>query len=172
MVNSKTNETEPLMDITRAEAEEYLQILADTPLRLAAASQGIEDARLSFKADQRSWSANDILAHLRACADVWGNCIQVMLAQEHPIIPYISPRTFIRKTDYPKQAFHSSLAAFTRQREELLRVLQAMDLDGWSRGGVLDDHHRLLEHTVFSTARRLAKHELEHCEQLESMLSG
>src|SRR5262245_49175028 len=33
------------------------------------------------------WSAVDVLAHLRACADVWGNCIAEIIAHDHPTTP-------------------------------------------------------------------------------------
>jgi hypothetical protein len=106
--------------VTSVEIEALLQILANTPRHLATVSRGLSDARLQLKPDADSWSANEILAHLRACADVWGQSIQTMLDQDHPALRYISPRAWIRKTDYPQLAFQPSLQAFTRQRKALL----------------------------------------------------
>ena len=59
------------MEVTSTEIEQALKSLAETPHRLAPASSGLENAQLQTKPDETSWSANDILAHLRACADVW-----------------------------------------------------------------------------------------------------
>ena len=53
-----------------AEIEEVLQQLAATPHRIAAASEVLNIDQLQQKPDRQSWSANDILAHLRVCADV------------------------------------------------------------------------------------------------------
>ncbi len=40
---------------------------------------------------EEDWSAKDILAHLRTCADVWGKHIVIMMMQDHPTLRYISP---------------------------------------------------------------------------------
>src|SRR5689334_14803869 len=117
-----------------AEIEQCLKLLAATPRRIASASKGLENTRLHFRPDEEAWSANDVLAHLRSCADVWGKSILAMIAQDHPTLRYISPRTWIRKTDYPELEFHLSLEVFARQRNELLNSLKALEIEGWSRG--------------------------------------
>jgi len=58
------------MKVTLAEIEELLQILAETPRRIASVSRNLENAQLHFNPNENTWSANDILAHLRSCADV------------------------------------------------------------------------------------------------------
>jgi hypothetical protein len=151
------------------EIASFLQVLQDTPRRLFACEQRLEPARLNDKASHEDWSANDILAHLRACVDVWGNCLQAMLEQEGPTIRYISPRTYIRTTDYPKQEFMISLEVFTQQREALLVSLNSLGTRDWERWATFDDGHKLRKQTVFDTVRRLAKHEGEHCEQVERL---
>ena len=55
------------MKVSPAETESVLRLLAATPRRIASLSQGIEISNLHFRRRQDSWSANDILAHLRAC---------------------------------------------------------------------------------------------------------
>jgi hypothetical protein len=151
---------------TAAEIEKVLQMLEETPRRIASASNGLTEARLHDKADEKSWSANDILAHLRACVDVWGKSIQLMLAQDNPTMRHISPRTWIRKTNYPKLAFDESLQTFTTQHSDLLRTLRALAFEDWSRSAMIEGR----KHSVFSQARRMALHEHEHCEQLEAIL--
>lgn len=155
-----------IMEITSTEIEQALKSLAETPHRLATASSGLENAQLQTKPDETSWSANDILAHLRACADVWGKTIQAMLAQETPTLRHVSPRTWIRKTDYLELPFRESFQAFADQRNELLNTLKNLDFAAWSRGAMIKERR----HTVFSQARRLAQHEHDHCEQIEALL--
>jgi hypothetical protein len=154
------------IEVNAAEIETILNVLEETPRRIASASKDLEDARMHFKADEKSWSANDILAHLRACMDVWGKTIQLMLAQDNPTMRHISPRTWIRKTNYPKLAFGESLQTFTTQRSELLRTLRALAFEDWSRSAMIEGR----KHSVFSQARRMASHENEHCEQIEAIL--
>ena len=158
------------MIATPADIETFLETLTLTPQRLASASAGLESARLHFKPDKKAWSANDILAHLRACADVWGKSIAAMLEQDHPTIRYVSPRTWIRKTDYPSLEFRASLLAFTAQRDDLLKRLQPLALEDWSRAASFTDNTPGRQDTVFSYARRMALHERGHCEQIEALL--
>jgi hypothetical protein len=126
---------------------------------------------LNFRTDDDSWSVNDILAHLRACADVWGKGMQMMITQDHPTLRYISPRTWIKKTDYLEQNFHVSLEAFTSQRNALLIMLKTLSIEDWSRGATFTATTGGREQTVFSYVQRLANHESGHCEQIEALLS-
>ena len=158
------------MIITPAAIKMFLETLAATPSRLDLASRDIENARLHFKSDQKFWSANDILAHLRACADVWGKSIAAMLEQDHPTLRYVSPRAWIRKTDYPKLELRASLLAFTGQRAELLKQLDPLAFEDWSRGASFTDTTLGRTETVFSYTRRMALHESDHCEQIEALL--
>lgn len=80
------------MEITPSEIEKILALLAETPHRIKAASEGMEDARLYWRPDEKSWSANDILAHLRSCMDVWGKSVGRMLTEENGTQTHISPR--------------------------------------------------------------------------------
>jgi hypothetical protein len=63
------------------------------PPRLAALTADVSPARLRATLGPGEWSANDVLAHLRACADVWGGCIVTMLADDHPTLRAVNPRT-------------------------------------------------------------------------------
>jgi hypothetical protein len=155
---------------TAAEIEQILAQLILTPRRIRELAQGHVQQRLQARPDPQAWSANDILAHLRACADVWGKSIQVMIAQDHPTLRYVSPRTRMKKTNYTSLDFQASLQAFAEQRGELVKVLSSLNAAGWSRGATFTGTTRGREATVLSYARRLADHEREHCEQLATLL--
>jgi len=160
------------MQVTSAEIEQILTSLAETPRRLASITSGLETARLHVKLDTDSWSANDILAHLRSCADVWGKSILTMIAQDNLTLRYVSPRTWIRKTDYPAQEFRKSLQAFAKQRNDLLTTLKPLTIEGWSRAATFTGTVKGRQQTVFSYARRIAEHETQHLDQIESVLTG
>jgi hypothetical protein len=150
--------------------KQVLQRLAATPRRIASVSKGCTPAQLHYRPDEEIWSANDILAHLRACADVWGKSILVMIAQDHPTLRYVSPRTWIRKTDYPELAFVASLTMFTKQRQALVEALKALTPQDWSRGATFTATTRGREQTILSYAQRIVGHEQAHCEQIETLL--
>ena len=158
------------MEATSAQIETLLKSLAETPRRIASATLDLEDTCLQFKPNKNSWSVNDILAHLRACADVWGRSVMAMIAQDHPTLRYVSPRTWIRKTDYLELEFHQSLVAFTRQREELVKSLEPLAITDWSRGATFTGTTKGREQTVLSYAQRMTQHENEHYEQVEALL--
>ncbi len=73
--------------------EQILTLLTETPRRIAALTAGLAPAQLHATPNHGEWSANDVLAHLRACADVWGKCIAAILAQDTPTLRAVNPTT-------------------------------------------------------------------------------
>lgn len=153
------------MKATQPEIERILVLLEETPKRLSALTLNLSPSILKHHADGE-WSANDVLAHLRSCADVWGASIESMLAEEMPILPAIHPHEWLKQTNYKGQDFHESLREFAHQREKLLKILMKLSLEEWSRGAMIGGR----VHTVFTQARRIAKHETEHYHQIEDLL--
>ena len=154
------------MKTTPAEIEKYVKLLEETPLRISRMIQGVDETRLQFKSDKNEWSANDILAHLRACADVWGDSIEKMIATDGSTLPYVHPRQWVKNTGYHELPFGKSFQAFKAQRRKLLKMLKNLPFEDWARGAIIKGR----EHTVFSQVRRMAKHESEHVGQIESLL--
>ncbi len=150
--------------------EQVLSLLAKTPPRLEALTAGLAPAQLQTAPSDDEWSANDVLAHLRASADVWGGCIAAILAEEHPTLRAVNPRTWIHQTDYRELEFRPSLRAFAAQRAELLAVLEPLPPAGWSRAATVTGAGKTLERTVLFYARWLAEHERPHVKQIERIV--
>lgn len=155
------------MKATPVEIEKYLGILAETPRQIMQYTKGIEEARLQFKTDRKSWSVNDILAHLRSCADLWTHSIYAMLAEQEPRFSDINERKWAKVTRYAELPFHESIQVYRLQRENLLRVLNSLPFESWERSAIIFER----KHTVFTQVRRLAKHETDHVEQIEIILN-
>src|SRR5712692_6481387 len=151
--------------------EQVLTLLAETPPRIAALTAGLVPAQLHTTPTPDGWSANDVLAHLRACADVWGNCIVAMIAQDTPTLRAVNPRTWIKKTDYLELEFRPSLRSFATQRADLLAVLEPLPPAGWSRSATVTGAGKVLERTVLSYAQWLARHERPHVKQVERLVT-
>jgi hypothetical protein len=151
--------------------EQVLTLLAETPLRIAALTFSLAPTQLQTTPNHDEWSANDVLAHLRACADVWGNCIVAMIAEDKPTVRAINPRTWIKKTNYLDLEFQSSLHAFTTQRADLLAVLELLPIDAWSRAATVTGAGKALERTVLFSAQWLARHERLHVKQVERIVN-
>lgn len=141
-------------------------MLAAAPPRLAALTADLAPAQLQTRPAAEEWSATEVLAHLRACADVWGDCIRAMLAEDRPTLRAVNPRTWIKRTDYPELEFGPSLRAFTTQRAALLAVLEPLPPAGWARAATVTGAGRVLERTVLSYAQWLAHHERPHVRQI------
>jgi hypothetical protein len=78
-----------------------LTLLAETPARITTLTADLTPEALQRRPTPEEWSANEVLAHLCACADVWGTCITRIIEEDRPIWRAVSPRTWIAQTDYP-----------------------------------------------------------------------
>jgi hypothetical protein len=152
--------------------EELLERLREGPHRITIAVKGVAAERLYAPPARDEWSANEILAHLRACQDVWGRAIETIIASEHPTIRGVSPRHFIKGTNYAEEDFQRALRAFKRARKRLLGVLDPLPTDGWTRVATVTGAGKPLVRTVRDYAERLARHERPHVKQIERALNA
>lgn len=153
--------------------EKILAILRETPPRLAKITSELAPAQLHTAASVGEWSVNEVLAHLRACDEVWGGYyIMTIIAQDNPTIKAMNPRTWIKNTDYLEQEFQPSLRAFTKQRKALLAVLEPLPPEDWARTNTLIGAGKPLQQTLISHADGLARHERAHLKQIERILNG
>jgi hypothetical protein len=150
--------------------EELLDRLAKTPDHLAVQARALSPNQLRARPSADEWSANEVLAHLRACADVWGSCIAEILAQPNPVIRAVNPRTWILRTNYLDLEFGESLEVFTRQRAELLARLKPLQPGNWERSATVTGAGRPLVRSVQTSARRMALHEQCHLKQIAAIV--
>jgi hypothetical protein len=153
---------------TPPEIQKCLAQLEETPRCIAACTFGLVEAQLSRRPTPRDWSAIEILAHLRACADLWSHSIYAMLVIEKPHLPDFDERRWAKAARYTTLGFHASFQTYSLERQQLLVVFRWLSPEDWSKTALIGN--RL--HSVFSQARRIAKHEAEHCAQMEAQISG
>ena len=151
--------------------EQTLTMLAATPSRLADLADGLPPAQLLAPPEPGEWSARDVLAHMRACSDMWGKYIAVILSEDRPTFKAVNPTTWIKKTDYREQGFRPSLQAFTAQRAGLLAVLEPLAPEAWSRMATVTGAGKPRERTVYTYAQWLANHERSHVKQIERIVN-
>ncbi|MBX3065218.1 MAG: DinB family protein [Anaerolineae bacterium] len=149
-----------------AAIEQVLTRLTDHPLRLATITDGLTPAQLRTPPAAEEWSINDVLAHLRSCADVWGGYINRILNEDKPKIRAISPRTYMKRTNYPDLEFAPSFAAFRTQRADLVTILEPLPLEAWSRTATVTKNDKVTDRSVLDYAQSICDHEGEHMEQL------
>ena len=142
--------------------DDIVAILAATPERMAEVSGPFTDDQLAREPSPGEWSPREVLAHLRACADVWGDCIERILTEDVPTLQEVDPHTFIDSTDYREQPFGASLAAFEAQRVALLDRLRDLPTESWKRTAAIAGADVPLHRTVHKYALWLATHERGH----------
>lgn len=154
------------MSKTSLSPAEILALLHEQPAQMAALTADLTPAQLRSPPDPDAWSLTDILAHLRACADVWGDCIVTMLAENEPTIRAINPTTWIERTDYRDLDYELSFAAFTTQRDDLLTTLDELSPKQWARSATITGAGAPLTRTVHFYAQWLARHERTHLREI------
>jgi hypothetical protein len=152
--------------------EQILSVLRETPNCLTTLTGPATPAQLRAVPEPGEWSVTEVLAHLRSCADMWGNAIETILADEHPTLKAVNPTTWIESTDYRELEFRPSLKAFRRQRSSLLTLLETLSPDGWSRSATVVGAGRPIERSVHNYASWLARHERTHWRQVEKTVNA
>jgi hypothetical protein len=147
--------------------EQIMRLLVEMPPRFAALTDGLTSAQLHIRPSPDAWSVNELLAHLRSCADVWGGYIRKILAEDRPKIKALSPRTYIRKTNYLELECAPSFDAFTTQRGELMADLKALPPEAWLRAAEVTKSGKISDRTVQDFATQIASHEQVHLVQIE-----
>ena len=152
------------------EPKELTKDLAAVPKLIADILDGHDDTRLTWRQDDKTWSASDVVAHLRSCSEVRGKWIAAMLDRDNPTLRAISPRSAFRK--YVDRDVHVSLEEFADERAALVKRLRALDEAGWRRTLTFTGAApRSSNPTVTACAWGLVQHEKDHLPQLSDLLS-
>lgn len=152
--------------------EQLLGILRETPSRLETLADGLAPTQLRTAPEPDAWSANDVLAHLRSCADMWGHGMARIVAEGHPTIKAVNPRAWIKQTDYPELAFRDSLRAFTEQRVRLLELIEPLPPEIWSRSATITGAGPRFERTLHYYGDWMAVHERVHVKQVQQIVDA
>ena len=81
--------------------EKYIGLLADSPLALSQMAEPYGEDALAASLGPKTWSAVEILAHLRGCSDVWTFSILAMLAEHEPTLAPMDPRRWAKAEWWP-----------------------------------------------------------------------
>jgi hypothetical protein len=146
--------------------DQILAVVRQTPTQLGQLTGDLTEHQLFSHPEPGEWSVTEILAHLRSCADVWGDAIETIVVTDHPTIRAMNPTTWIESTDYRQREFAESLRAFKEQRVHLLALLEQLSSSAWSRSATVLGAGKPIEWSVHSYADRLARHERAHWKQL------
>lgn len=162
------------MERTAAPAT-LIRALAETAARVEAVGRQLSTAQLVASPAAGAWSPNEILWHIRATADVYGEQIVRILKEEQPRWRHVSPRARMKKVRYDEVPFADSVAVFARQRAELVALLESMELNAWERFALVRVDYKPDEDWRLTLQERVAgmvKHEQVHCTQMEQVAAA
>ena len=151
-------------EIKPSNIEKFLEMLVDNVARIEMYTARLAEDQIN-RSPQNEWSIAQIFAHLRACDDVWTSTIYQMLVADKPALLNIHPRDWAKRMQYEELEFAESFTLFQMKRYELFRLLTSLDFEDWQRGCVIDGR----SHTVYSQIRRMALHEAQHCDDIETL---
>lgn len=152
--------------------EKILTLLKINPQTITELTAVLTPAQLRTPPGDGEWSATQVLAHLRSCADVWGGCIETILAEDGPTFSAINPTTWIKSNHYPERDFQPSFHAFTTPRTELLIRLNSLAPEDWLRAATVKVAGKPYERTVQFYAQWLAEHERSHLKQFRQIMNA
>jgi hypothetical protein len=147
---------------TSEEIDAHLATLHQTPLLIGFVAGQLSEAQLRLRPLPGDWSLVEILAHLHACAEVWSDDIERMLALDAPRFSKPHPRRVMLSSRHQDPTFAESARSFAELRERLISRLQALRPEQWERSATISGR----DHTVFSRTRGMALHEARHADQI------
>lgn len=166
-----------------------LDRLRRTPAEIAGLLEGRDRAALARRPDAHSWSATEILCHLRDVEELFLLRFQTILAVDEPPILTLGatpealarwgiggavghpldPDRWAEDRQYARQDPAGALEAFGRRRGEVVAVLDALSSRQWQRGGIHQARGRM---AVGEWVASLAGHDDNHLAQLRRTLDG
>ena len=146
--------------------DEILALLAGAPAEIAAETRGLAPGESAAAPGLGQWSLVQVLAHLRACADVWGGAMAAIAAGEPGPLRAVNPLTWVERTNYGTLPFDVSLQVYTEQRGALLPLLRRLPPEEWERQVLVTGAGRPLQRSALFYGRWLAGHERSHRRQI------
>jgi hypothetical protein len=151
------------------EGREPLEILEQTPARLAALLQGASDATLSHPVAPGKWSPRQILAHLADTEMVLGFRVRLMLGHNGVPIQGFDQDQWAEFTHYERVPAAESLERLRVSRAANISLLHTLTPEQWEHYGMHSERGR---ETVAHVCRMWAGHDLNHLRQIERALAA
>ena len=163
--------------------------LERTPGEVARTIAGARADALASRPDPRSWSATEIVCHLRDVEELFQIRFHTILAIEEPTILALGatpgdllawriggpighpldPDRWAVERQYIRNDAHEALAALQRRRSEVVTLLSALSPAEWQRGGIHPSRGR---RTLVEWVSSLAAHDDNHLDQLRRAVEG
>ncbi len=155
--------------IRMASLEEQLARMERTAEDFAAAIKGVSDAALSKRPDEKSWSAKEVVCHVRDTEESFMMRFQTIMEMDEPKFTPAEPDRWASERQYQRNDAAEALQAFRVRRDESLRFLRGLRAEHWERGGVHATRGRM---SMKDFVGLMAWHDDNHLDQLKRALQG
>jgi len=155
----------------KSNIQEVIQLLRKTPARLESLSRGLSEQELRSPLGSGERTPTEILAHIINCEALTSESIYLALLRNEPLLVGLhAERDLGKLLRFDTLPFLDLLAYFKLRRAVLLRVLESLTEQKWSR--VVQEAGKQRRESVYWRARGQALHELEHLVDLENKLEN
>ena len=149
--------------------EDDLKRMEMTAGNLGGAIQGLSDALLSRRPDDKNWAAKEILCHMRDTEEQFMNRFQNIIAADEPKLVAVQAERWASDRQYLRNDGFDALDSFKRRRKEVLEFLRGLKPGQWERGGIHPTRGRM---SIKDFVAMMAGHDENHLEQLKRALAG
>jgi hypothetical protein len=155
--------------VLMASLEEQLARMERTADDFTVAIKGVPDAVLTRRPDDKSWSAKEVVCHVRDIEESFMMRFQSIMEMDEPRFLPVEPDRWATDRQYQRNDAGEALQAFRVRRNESLRFLHGLRPEHWERGGVHATRGRM---TVKDFVGLMAWHDDNHLDQLKRALAG
>jgi uncharacterized damage-inducible protein DinB len=141
-----------------------MDVLAQTPAKLARAIDGLSLRQLRLPEQQGKWSIGQVLQHLADSEVVWAWRMRLILAQDRPQVSGYDQDLWAERLRYDEVEPADAIEQFSVLRRANLRLLQRTPEAALQRVGV---HVERGEESLAHLVRLYAGHDLLHLRQVE-----
>ena len=157
-------------DVTEPNIARILDLLSDTSRKLENLLSRFCDEQFGKPLGTGERSVTENLAHILHCEALSSEFIYLALMKNDVTFNDIHPeREYGKLLRYDLFDFKSLLDYFKFRRTVLLRVLNSLKFEQWSRS--ISEEGKKRRESVYWRARTIALHELEHINDIERKLA-
>lgn len=148
--------------------DNLMDVLNGTVEKVRSATEAVPPERMVAKPGPEEWSARQVLVHLFDAEMVYGVRIRMILTEDRPAIPAYDEQAWAARFSDLDETPRQIYLRWRWLREANLRLFRSITEEEWGRIGV---HSERGEESVRIIVERIASHDLDHVEQLLSILS-
>lgn len=148
--------------------EAVIAALASVPVDIERLIEGKSGEELSQPAEDGGWGLVEILPHFRDWEEIIGNRVGQILSEEEPGLEEYDDSLWAIEHGYREQDTRGAFDEFAARRRALVERLTALEVDDWSRVGILPKRGRVTLHWLMNS---VCNHDAKHVVQARDVLA-